>query len=299
LVAGFERWARNEGATSSQAPGLTFHRHTAPTEPYVGIMDACLSLVVQGKKRVVLGRHTFDYGSAHFLLTSIDLPVTAWVTQATPKEPYLGLLLKIDLALVRALLTVVDHAAIDAMPPLAIARADATPDLLEALLRLCRLSERPSEVPLFAEQMQREIIYRLLTSPIGPRLRALASIQGAPGGVLKALEWLQANYRERQSTDALAAIACMGVSTFHKHFKAITSMSPIQYRKHLQLNEARRLMIVHGTDAASAAYSVGYASPSQFSREYRRAFGQPPIASVASLKPSAKLNSTVSRVERA
>lgn len=299
LVTGFERWAPLEGATSSQAPGLTFHRHTIPTEPYVGIMDACLSLVIQGKKRVVLGRHTFDYGSMHFLLTSIDLPVTAWVTQATPEEPYLGILLKIDLALVRALLTVVDQEQMNALPPLAIARADATPDLLEALLRLFRLTERPNEIPLFAEQMQREAIYRLLTSPIGPRLRALASIQGAPGGVLKALAWLQENYRERQSADTLAGIACMGVSTFHKHFKAITSMSPVEYRKHLQLNEARRLMIVHGTDAASAAYSVGYASPSQFSREYRRAFGQPPMASVASLKPSATPSAAAAGGERA
>jgi AraC-like DNA-binding protein len=293
LVTGFNRWAPDEGATSSQVPGLTFHRHTLPTAPHVGMMDASLSLVVAGKKRVVLGSHTFDYGSTQFLLTSVDLPVTAWVTQASPSEPYLGILLKIDLAAVRALLTVGCHETIGAATPLGIARADVTPDLLDPLFRLCRLDERPSEVDLFAEQVQREVIYRLITSPVGPRLRTLASIEGTSSGVVRALDWVRQNFRQRQSTDALAEIAGMGVSTLHRHFKAITAMSPIQYRKHMQLNEARRLMIVSGLDAASAAYDVGYESPSQFSREYHRAFGQPPISSVASLRGSVQASATV------
>jgi len=285
LVRGFDDWAPTVGATSSLVPGLTFVFHTAPTEPYVGIMDASLSLVITGEKRVVLGRHTFDYGGMHFLLTSVDLPVTAWVTQASPDEPYRGILLKVDLGLVRGLLAVVDHEVISEATPLGIAHADATPDLLEAVFRLCRLSERPKEIELFAEQIQREVIFRLITSPIGPHLRALASSQGTPAGVLRALDWLRKNYRERHSTQILAEIACMSVSTFHRHFRAITTMSPVQYRKHLQLNEARRLLILNGADAASVAYSVGYASPTQFSREYRRAFGQPPILSVATLRP--------------
>lgn len=249
------------------------------------LLDASLSLVFAGKKRVVLARHTFDYGSMHFLLASVDLPVTAWVTEASPDQPYMGILLKIDLALVRTLLAEVDHQPIHAAPLLGIARAEATPDLLDAVLRLCRLGDRPSEVHLFSEQTQREVIYRLLTSPIGPRLRTLASSHGAPAGVFRALDWLRKNYRERHSTQSLADMARMGVSTFHKHFKTMTSMSPIQYRKFLQLNEARRLLIVSGTDAASAAYSVGYSSPTQFNREYRRAFGHPPITSVARLRP--------------
>jgi AraC-like DNA-binding protein len=268
LASGFDRWAPDEGATSCQVPGLTFHRHTSPTPPYTGVMDASLSLVVAGRKRVVLGGHTFDYESAQFLLTSIDLPVTAWVTQADPAHPYLGILLRINLALVRALLTIVDPVKIDAAVPLGVAQASVTADLLDPLYRLCRLHERPIEIDLFAEQIQREVLYRLITSPLGPRLRTLATAEGIASGVVRALDWLRTNFRERQSTDTLACIAGVGISTLHRHFKAMTSMSPLQYRKHLQLNEARRLMIVCGMDAASAAYDVGYESPSQFSREY-------------------------------
>lgn len=233
-----------------------------------------------------MGHHTHGYGAANFLLTSVDLPVTAWVTQASPTEPYLGILLKIDLAAVRALLAAVDHEKLEAATPLGIARAQVTPDLLDSVFRLCRLGERPREIDLFAEPFQREVIYRLITSPIGPRLRTLASINGASSGVIRALGWLRQNFRQRQSTHALADIACMGVSTLHRHFRAMTAMSPIQYRKHLQLNEARRLMIVSGLDAASAGYDVGYESPTQFSREYRRAFGEPPISNISGLRRS-------------
>lgn len=286
LASGFDRWAPDDGATASGVPGLSYHRYTSPTVPYVGIMDASLSLVVAGGKRVVLGSHSYDYGSRHFLLTSVDLPVTAWVTQATTTEPYLGILLRIDLAAVRALLADVDHEQLGTAMPPGIASAEVTPDLLDAVFRLCRLDERPGEAGLFVEPLQREVLYRLITSPIGAHLCALASNENGLSGVVRALDWLRLNFRERQSTDALAGIARMGVSTFHRHFKALTTMSPIQYRKHLQLNEARRLMIVDGLDAASAAYDVGYESPSQFSREYHRAFGQPPRSSVEGFRRS-------------
>ncbi len=286
LTDGFARWAPDEGVTYSRVVGLTFVRHTAPTPPYVGIMDASLSLVLSGRKRVVLGRHRFDYDRRQFLLTSVDLPVTACVIEASVAKPYLGLLLRIDLAQVRSLLAVMDHHRIGTASPLGAARAEVTADLLEPLLRLCRLAERPGEIDLFADQVLREVVYRLITSPVGPRLCALASMESASSGVVRALDWLQRNFRARHSVDALAGIAGMGVSTLHRHFKAITAMSPVQYRKHLQLTEARRLMMVCGFDAASAAYDVGYESPSQFSREYRRTFGRPPMSSVENLKRS-------------
>lgn len=290
LATGLDRWAPAVGATSSRVPGLTYHRHTSPTAPHTGMMDACLSLVVAGGKPVVLGSHTYDYGSTHLLLTPIDLPVTAWVTQASPAKPYLGILLRIDLAAVRALLAVVEPEPLSAATPLGIVSADVTPDLLEAVFRLCRLEDRPDEIALFAEPAQREVIYRLIISPLGPRLRAFAAVDGASSGVVRAVDWLRQNFCERRSTDALAGIARMGVSTLHRRFRAVTTMSPVQYRKHLQLNEARRLMVVDGLDAASAAFDVGYESPSQFSREYHRAFGRPPIASVAGLRKVAGAN---------
>lgn len=284
MIAGFDRWAPNEGATSAAVAGLTLHRHYAPTSPHAGVMDASLSLVVAGQKRVVLGDHTYDYGPTHFLLTSIDLPVTAHVTGATPAAPYLGILLSIDLALVRAVLADLDRELLDAPTPLGIASAAVTLDLLDAVHRLCRFQDQPDDIGALSETTQREIVYRLITSPIGSRLRALASTEGTSAGVIKALDWLRQNFRERQSTAALAGMSGMGVSTLHRRFRALTAMSPVQYRKQLQLNEARRLMIVAGLDAASAAYEVGYESPTQFSREYRRTFGQPPITSVAKLR---------------
>ncbi|KQW25448.1 hypothetical protein ASC71_21215 [Rhizobium sp. Root1240] len=286
LANGFSRWAPNEGATYTQVPGLTFHRHTSPTIPYVGMMEASLSLVISGRKRVVLGSNCYDYGSTHFLLTSIDLPVTAWVTQASVGDPYFGILLRIDLSLVRTLISEIPHETRGEAPLLGIASSAVTPDLLEALSRLCRLTERPNEIDLFAQSIRREIIYRLIMSPVGTRLALLASMEGASSSIIRALEWLKQHFRERQSISHLADIAHMGVSTFHRHFKQVTGVSPVQYRKRLQLNEARRLMIVAGLDAASSAYDVGYESPAQFSREYRREFGQSPISSVIGLRQS-------------
>lgn len=286
LANGFSRWAPNEGATYTQVPGLTFHRHTSPTIPYVGMMEASLSLVISGRKRVVLGSNCYDYGSTHFLLTSIDLPVTAWVTQASVGDPYFGILLRIDLSLVRTLISEIPHETRGEAPLLGIASSAVTPDLLEALSRLCRLTERPNEIDLFAQSIRREIIYRLIMSPVGTRLALLASMEGASSSIIRALEWLKQHFRERQSISHLADIAHMGVSTFHRHFKEVTGVSPVQYRKRLQLNEARRLMIVSGLDAASSAYDVGYDSPAQFSREYRREFGQSPISSVIGLRHS-------------
>ncbi|KQY15663.1 hypothetical protein ASE23_25320 [Rhizobium sp. Root73] len=286
LANGFDRWAPNEGATLTQVPGLTFHRHTSPTAPHVGMMEASLSLVISGRKRVVLGSNTYDYGSTHFLLTSVDLPVTAWVTHASVGDPYLGILLRIDLSLVRTLISEIPHETCGEAPLLGIASSAVPPDLLEALSRLCRLKERPNEIGLFAQPIQREIIYRLIMSPVGRRLVTLASMEGASSRIVRALDWLKQHFRERQSINDLADIAHMGVSTFHRHFKQVTGVSPVQYRKRLQLNEARRLMIVSGLDAASSAYDVGYESPAQFSREYRREFGQSPISSVIGLRQS-------------
>ena len=284
LARGFDHWAPSEGATPGPILGLTFHRHTSPMPPYVGMMDASLSLVIAGEKRVILGDHIFDYGKDHFLLTPIDLPVTARVIKADTAVPYLGILLGIDLASVRSLLARIDPEKIGSAAQLGITYADVTSDVLDALYRLCRFTERPDEIELFAEQARLELLYRLLISPIGSRLSALASIEGPSSGVVRALEWLKVHFRDWKSTEDLADIAGMGASTFHRHFKAITTMTPLQYRKHLQLNEARRLMIVSGVDAASAAYDVGYESPSQFNREYHRTFGQPPAANIASLK---------------
>ena len=294
LVKGFDAWAPQVGATLSRVSGLSFHRHTAPTPPFVGFMDASLSLVVSGKKRVVLGDHIFDYGSTHYLLTSVDLPVVACVTEANEAEPYLGILLRIDLDIVRSLLALDGDEKLGVATPLGIASDTVTPELLDPLLRLCRLEERPAEVDLFAKQVQREVIYRLMVSPLGHRLRSLAATESAANGVARALSWLRLNFRERKSNQSLAGIAGMGISTFHRHFKSITTMTPIQYRKHMQLNEARRLMIEYGMDSASAAYDVGYESPSQFSREYRRLFGKPPLASVADLRRSLKKGTAAS-----
>jgi AraC-like DNA-binding protein len=283
FAADFDRWARREVATVTPIPGLTLYRHSAPTAPHPGVMEASLSVVISGRKRLGVGDRSYEYGRERFLLTSVDLPVTASVLEASADAPYRSILLSINLAAVRALLAEFTPPAQSAVQMDVVAMAEVTQDLLEPLLRLCRLSDRPAEIPVLAAQVQREILFRLIMSPVGPQLRGLASLDGVMRGVQRAVEWLRANFKRQGSIAELAEIANMGVSTLHRQFKMATSMTPLQYRKYLQLNEAHRLMAVDRLNAASVSYEVGYGSPTQFSREYRRLFGQAPKANVSAI----------------
>ncbi|GGY20732.1 AraC family transcriptional regulator [Pseudoduganella dura] len=244
-----------------------------------------MAVVVQGRKRVTLGRTSFDYGPSHFLLTSLDLPVTSQVIEASLEVPYLCLRLKLDIAMVRELLSRQPDLATrwhNSQP--AMTTAETTAEFLDAFCRLIDLQRAPQDIEFMSELIQREIVYRILQSAEGQRLRSIASMGDSGQRTAKAVEWIRDNYRKPLRMETLAHVACMGVSTLHHHFRALTSMTPLQYQKRLRLHEARRLMLMDGHDAASAAFGVGYESASQFNREYSRAFGQPPLRDVRALR---------------
>ena len=270
-------------------PGVTLYRYTAPTVPDWVSYEPSMALVVQGKKRVTLGGMSFEYGPSRFLLTSLDLPVSSQVIEASPELPYLCLRLKLDIAAAGELLSrETDPGAWPRALPSkgapAMATAETTAEFLDAFCRLMDLHHAPQDIGFMSGLIQREIIYRILQSAEGQRLRAIATIGDSGQRTAKAVEWIRDNYTRPLRMETLARIACMGVSTLHHHFRALTSMTPLQYQKQLRLHEARRRMLVDGLDAASAAFEVGYESASQFNREYSRVFGQPPMRDVRALR---------------
>jgi AraC-like DNA-binding protein len=244
-------------------------------------------VVAQGSKRVNLGKSSFVYDEAHYLLTAVDLPIVNWVAEATQQAPCLVLSLKLDISMVRDLINrdEIHVADVPAGSP-AMSIGQTTPQFLGACCRLLDLLNSPQDIPFLSGLIQREIIYRILRSPEGARLRAVATLGDQSHRTAKAIAWIAANYAKRLRVEELAELSNMGVSTLHHHFRILTSMSPLQYQKQLRFQSARHLMLNNGMDAASAAIEVGYESPTQFNREYSRFFGQPPIRDVRALRES-------------
>ncbi len=265
-------------------PGLHLYRRTAVTEPYSGMYEPCVCVVAQGAKQAVSGGRAYTYDARHFLITAIDMPTMVKIAEASPQKPYLGLVLKLDLREVSRLM--VDSK----LPPpreqsgRGIATGEITLPLLTAFQRLLDLTREPKDIPVLAPLLRREILYRLLTGDQGARLRQIASAGSQGNQVAQAIDWLKGNYNKPLRIENLAAQVYMSPSTFHHHFRALTAMSPLRYQKWLRLNEARRLMLTEKFDAATAAMEVGYESPSQFSREYSRQFGAPPLRDIKDLR---------------
>jgi AraC-like DNA-binding protein len=240
-----------------------------------------LIVFVQGQKRIVVGRTTYLCDGGTFLLTSVDLPVVSQVIDATPEKPILGVVLKLEMAVVREILSQEEfHFSEGASDARGMAVGRTSAELLGACSRLLDLLDTPEDIPFLSGLIQREIIYRLLRSPQGNHLRAIATLGEQSQRTAKVVAWLRANYKKPLRVEELAAMAQMGVSTLHHHFRSLTAMSPVQYQKQLRLHVARERMLSDGLDAARAAFEVGYESPSQFSREYSRFFGQPPIKDI-------------------
>ena len=274
---------------ATDIPGLTLVRRTAPTAPVSVTYEPSLAVIAQGRKQVALGRTTITYGESRFLLTSVDLPVVSQVIEASEQSPYLCLLLKLEMPMVRELLSREEIPVLE--PPSdnpGMTTGECTAEFLSALSRLVDLLNTPRDIPFLSGLIQREILYRILRSIAGQRLRAIATQGDQSHRTAKAIGWIKANYAKALRVEDLAQIAGMGVSTLHHHFRALTSMSPLQYQKQLRLHAARRRMLMDDLDAASAAFAVGYESASQFNREYSRFFGQPPMRDVRTLRsPSA------------
>lgn len=269
------------GPKATVIPGLTLFRRTETTPCYPGSYEPSLNIFVQGKKRVTLGGITYICDETTFLLSSVDVPVVSQIVAASDKVPMLSMLLKLDMTVVREIIAQHEFSPSDGSTQAhGIAVGRTTVDLLKPCSRLLDLLEAPGDIPFLGDLVHREIVYRLLRGPLGVRLRAIATLGDQSQRTAKAIAWLKENYSKPLRLEELAGVARMGISTLHHHFRSLTAMSPLQYQKQLRLAAAREKMIVQGTDAATAAFEVGYESPSQFSREYKRFFGQPPITDV-------------------
>src|SRR5450759_1303807 len=269
----------------TEIPELTLHRRTTPTAPCSMTYQPSVTVIAQGRKRVELGRNIFIYDASRFLLTSLDLPVVSRVIEASKEAPCLAMSLKLEMPVIRELLSREEIQVAEASPDTpAMATGEATVEFLSACFRLMDLLETPQDIPFLSGLIQREIIYRILRGPEGARLRAIATLGDQSHRTAKAIAWIKANYTKPLRVDDLAHIAGMGLSTLHNHFRALTAMSPLQYQKQLRLQAARGRMLIDGMDAASAAYEVGYESASQFNREYSRLFGQPPMRDIRTLR---------------
>jgi AraC-like DNA-binding protein len=279
------RLTEGQGSKATAIPSLSLVRLDAPTETVSYMHDSSICLIAQGTKRVQLGDEAYTYDAQHFLLTSVDLPIVAQVVEASPEKPYLGLKLTLDPRDVAQLM------ADSSLPPprtqhedRGMAVGELSEPLLCAFLRLLDLLEEPDDIPILAPLVQREILYRLLVGEQGPRLRQIGAAGCRSHQVARAIDWLKANFTQPLRIDDLASRVRMSPSAFHHHFHALTALSPLQYQKRLRLHEARKLMLTEQVDAANAAFQVGYESPSQFSREYSRLFGSPPLRDIRSLK---------------
>jgi AraC-like DNA-binding protein len=276
---------KTAGEQATAVPGLILFRRTAPTACHPGNYEPSLTLFVQGRKRINLGGMTYLCDESTFLLTSVDLPVMSQIVTATEKLPLLSLLLKLDMAVVREILSREEFQVPEVSSQgRGIAIGKTTVDLLRACSRLLDLLNAPEDIPFLSNLIQREIAYRLLRGSPGQRLRAIATTGDQSHRTAKAIAWLRANFTKPLRVEDLAAAAGMGVSTLHHHFRALTAMSPLQYQKRLRLQVAQQRMLMDGLDAASAAFEVGYESASQFNREYRRLFGQPPVRDIKALR---------------
>jgi AraC-like DNA-binding protein len=270
-----------DGKEATGVPGLSLYRKSVPTECTSAAYEPELIVFVQGEKRINVGGTTLLCDSSTFLLTSVDMPVISQVTKASQEEPILALMLKLEMPTVREILSQEEfHVPEAASVTRGMAVGETSVELLDACSRLLDLLDAPQDSPFLSNLIQREVIYRLLRGPQGKHLRAIATLGEQSNRTARAVAWLRENYAKPLRVEKLAAVAQMGVSTFHHHFRSLTAMSPLQYQKQLRLHTARVRMLADGLDAASAAFEVGYESPSQFSREYSRFFGQPPMRDI-------------------
>jgi AraC-like DNA-binding protein len=288
LGEGIARLTEEGERLTTAVPGLALFRRDEPTDLISRTYPPSICLVAQGAKRVLLGEDAYVYDTQHYLITAVHLPTMVQILEATPHRPYLGLRLTFDLHEVARLM-------VDSNLPVSreqqmsrgMATGEVTPELTDTFRRLVELLDQEQHVPILAPVIQREIIYRLLLGPQGARLRQIATAGSHGHQLAQAIAWLKSHFAEVLRVEELAARARMSTSTFHHHFRSMTAMSPVQFQKKLRLEEARRLMLVEQRDAASAAFEVGYESPSQFSREYKRQFGAPPQRDVESLRRQA------------
>ncbi len=282
----------HDGRFELRIRGVHVIRVSRPNPELVhALQQPALCIVAQGAKSVLLGQEVYEYDASRMLVYSVDLPVAAQVTRATPSEPYLSFKLDLDAHKIAELVSkVYPHGLPHVRESRGVWVGQIDMRIVNAATRLLELMAQPGEAELLAPLVIEEILIRLLRSPVGVRVAQIGLTESNAHGVAKAVSWLRANFSQPMKVEELAELAHMSVSSFHQHFKAVTSMSPLQFQKVLRLQEARRLMLSRMMDAGSASWHVGYQSASQFSREYGRFFGSAPTKDIARLREHSALD---------
>lgn len=286
LAATIDRLTKVDGAHETTIPRLMLARASQMQHPVHAMYEPAFCVLAQGSKRVLLGNEVYIYDGTRYLVASQNLPVSGQVIDASPESPYLGLRLEFDVKDIAALALEfgLDGAPPRTAPERGIFTGELSTSLLDPVLRLVKLLDTPEDVPVLAPLITREILYRVLRSPDGWRLAQMAVVDSHSQRIAQAIGLLSQRFREPLRMEDLADAIHMSVSSLHQHFKAVTSMSPLQFQKQMRLQESRRLMIAEHLDAATAGHRVGYESQSQFNREYSRFFGLPPARDVKRLR---------------
>lgn len=281
--------ARHVGAASaaSQAlPRIVLGKETAPTPPCPEIVGPMLSVVVQGAKRMAFGGRELTYGAGQYAILPVDLMLDAHVVQATPAEPFLGFGLLLRPEPIADLLLAAGRQSTDLSNRIGITIGELDNDLIDPITRLLRLLDRPADIPVLADGIEREILWRLISGPHGALMRQIGTVDSHVARVSRATRWLRDHLSDQVRIEELAAVAAMSVTSLHRHFRTITALSPIQYQKRLRLQAARTRLLTGADGVAEVGFGVGYDNPSQFSREYRRMFGNSPGRDAARFRES-------------
>ncbi|HXB20097.1 MAG TPA: AraC family transcriptional regulator [Candidatus Solibacter sp.] len=285
LAALVERFTGLDGIHPTAVSSLFLTRFSKPNERLAGILRPALCIAAQGSKQIMLAEDIFPYDPDHHMVVTVDLPLVGRILEASPKTPYLGIQLDLDPGQIGPLIAETHlPTPEDQGKGRGIYITRSSYSLLDAMIRLVRLLESPQDIPTLAPLIQREILYRLLLSEQSRHLHRIAMANSQTQQIAKAIQWVKQNYNQPLRIDEISRAVNMSVSGLHHWFKTVTAMSPLQYQKQLRLQEARRLMMTHVVGAATAGFQVGYESPSQFSREYRRLFGAPPARDMARLR---------------
>jgi AraC-like DNA-binding protein len=261
--------------------GLRMARWDRPTEVQRCFYIPMIIVIVQGNKQVYIGSQEFTYGENQCMITGLELPIAGRITRASPNKPSMTIFLELDQSVIVDLLAEIPPSKKEAKIENAVHRGmtvtDTDPSVLDAFLRLAELIDDTERQGILAPMIIREIHYRLLTGPLGHQLRMIHTQGSHSNQIARAIAWLKAHYKQQVTIENLAKMVNMAPATFNRYFRQLTTISPLQYQKRLRLYEAQRLMLVENQNAGNAAYLVGYESPTQFNREYKRMFGEPPL----------------------
>lgn len=281
-----ERYSKQDGVHSTAIPSLYFIRRSNVTDLKHSVYNPSVCIIVQGAKEVLLGQERFRCGPTNYLVSSVDIPVKSQVMTASSDEPYLALALQIKPSHILEVLSdsEIPVGGKKGNSKLAMYVSPIELSLLEAVLRFVNLLDNPKDIPVLAPLFTKEILYRVLQGQHGTTLEQIAIEGSSTNRIRDVIEHIKVNFDKSLRIEELAEIAAMSVASIHRHFKEVTSMSPIQYQKQMRLQEARHLLLSESTDAADVAFKVGYESPSQFSREYSRMFGYSPIEDIKRLR---------------